>query len=160
MAFYKSYLRAFTTPEEITPQITGTTSCSCYIEIDNMHDNNRWIQSSGSATCYAELVNAVGDITITISGSGRRYSGDDDYSYGWSANATFNGITASKSGSGSFTINVGDTPVSGTLTINLSCSAAVRSYRVGDFSQASCSLTTVKYNQSKGIIEKLPYFKS
>ena len=159
MAFVEAYIASSgggSGGEEVTPEITGNRNCSCTV-----YGNGKqtWASSSGSATCYAELVNAVGDITITITGSGSSTTSSGDYSYGWSANATFNGITASKSGSGSFTINVGDTPVSGTLTINLSCSADVRSFRTDRYTWASCSLSTVTYTQgSGGSGHKVPIF--
>ena len=132
---------------EVNPEIRGTKSCSCSRTTDSSTDNNRYIYSSGSAVCYADIHDAVGTVTVTIATSGSSNASSGDYSYSGSANIVFNEITASRSGSGNIEFDVGNNPVSGTITINLSCSCGVRSYSTGRYSSASCTASSVKYRE-------------
>ena len=124
-----------------TASLYGTASASCSTG-RNSSGSRR--SSSDSATCYADIENAVGNIVITVGGGVSNSCSKGGGSY--SASASFNGSSASLSGS-TIVINAGTTPVSGTITIYLSCSA-YNSCDDGDSTSASVAVYSVKYKES------------
>ncbi len=124
-----------------TASLYGTAYASCSTG-RNSSGSRR--SSSGSATCYADIENAVGSIVITVGGDVSNSCSKGGGSY--SASASFNGLSASLSGS-TIVINAGTTPASGTVTIYISCSA-YNSCDDGDTTSASVAVYSVKYKES------------
>lgn len=137
----------------ITAEIDGTANCSISV---GSNGRQTWESRNTSAICYAHIQEATGNVQISVTGSGGGSTGEygDEYSYGWSATAEFDGVTASNSGN-TITFDVGSVPVSGTIKITTNASASVRTFRTSDSAWASCSVTSVKYKSNY-----IPEFRS
>lgn len=98
---------------------------------------------SDSATAYADINNAVGNVMITVKTA---YSNNcSKSSGGGKAYATFNGVDYSASGN-TIIFDVGQTPVSGTVTIHLSCSVR-NGCDDSDTVSASASVLSVQFKK-------------
>ena len=119
----------------ITAELYGDTSASVSCKPKK--------SGSDSATAYADINNAVGNVMITVSTG---YSNNcSKSSGGGSVYATFNGVNYSASGS-TIVFDVGQIPVSGTVAIHLSCSVNNRCEN-SDTVSASASVLSVKFKK-------------
>lgn len=121
----------------IVGEIYGNPSASCSLR----NSSGSMRSTSGSSTCYVDVEKAVDYILIYCNGGAS--SNCSRGSGSWTASASFNGVTGSPSG-GVIRLNIGSAPVSGTLTVTLSCSAQL-SCSDGDSASAWCSVDSVKY---------------